>query len=214
MEALEELLRRFPCLEEQRGALRRAAELLLESVQVGGKVLTCGNGGSAADAEHIVGELMKEFDSRRPVDARTAARLQEQGAAAQPLLALQGAIPAISLNAHSALISAIANDMDAEMVYAQQVYGYASPGDVLIGLSTSGNSKNVVNAVRLAKATDVVTICITGRTGGALGALADVTIRLPETETYKVQELTLPVYHMLCHEVERAVFSCEKGESV
>ena len=207
MNALEELLRRFPCLEEQREALQRSVMLLLKSVQAGGKVLTCGNGGNAADAEHIVGELMKEFDCKRPVDAQTAARLREQGEAAQPLLALQGAIPAISLDAHSALISAIANDMDAAMVYAQQVYGYARPGDVLIGLSTSGNSKNVVSAVRLAKATDVVTICITGKTGGALAALADVTICLPETETYKVQELTLPVYHMLCHEVERAVFS-------
>jgi len=185
----------------------RAENALITGFKNGNKLLLCGNGGSAADAEHIVGELMKEFDCKRPVDARTAARLQEQGEAAQPLLALQGAIPAISLNAHSALISAIANDMDAAMVYAQQVYGYARPGDVLIGLSTSGNSKNVVNAVRLAKATDVVTICITGKTGGALAALADVTIRLPETETYKVQELTLPVYHMLCHEVERAVFS-------
>ena len=207
MNTLEELLYRFPFLKEQREALQRAAELLLESVQAGGKVLTCGNGGSAADAEHIVGELMKEFDCKRPVDAWTAARLREQGETVQPLLALQGAIPAISLDAHSVLISAIANDMDAAMVYAQQVYGYANPGDVLIGLSTSGNSKNVINAVRLAKATDVVTICITGKTGGVLAALADVTICLPETETYKVQELTLPVYHMLCHELERAVFS-------
>ena len=129
MNTLEELLYRFPCLKEQREALQRAAELLLESVQAGGKVLTCGNGGSAADAEHIVGELMKEFDCKRPVDAWTAARLREQGETVQPLLALQGAIPAISLDAHSVLISAIANDMDAAMVYAQQVYGYANPGD-------------------------------------------------------------------------------------
>ena len=206
-EYLDELISRYPVLAPVKADIRTAYETLKECYERGGKLLIAGNGGSCADSEHIVGELMKEFDCKRPVDAQTAARLREQGEAAQPLLALQGAIPAISLDAHSALISAIANDMDAAMVYAQQVYGYARPGDVLIGLSTSGNSKNVVNAVRLAKATDVVTICITGKTGGALAALADVTICLPETETYKVQELTLPVYHMLCHEVERAVFS-------
>lgn len=206
MDAFEELFRRYPQLEPQREALRGALELLLLGIRGGGKVLVCGNGGSASDAEHIVGELMKEFDRTRPVDDETARRLKRQAEAEDLLLMLQGAIPAISLNSQTSLISAIANDTDASMVYAQQLYGYARPGDVLIGLSTSGNAANVINAVRLAKAKDVHTICITGQTGGKLRDLADALIRLPETETYKVQELTLPVYHMLCHEAERAMF--------
>ena len=160
--------------------------------------MLCGNGGSCSDCEHIVGELMKGFLSMRPVtDERIPEKLRKN---------LQGSLPAISLPSQSAILSAFCNDVEPSMMYAQMVYGYATEKDLLIGLSTSGNSKNVVNAVEVAKAVGAKTMAMTGQRDSKLSAICDVTIQVPETETYKIQELHLPVYHYLCAEVERVLF--------
>lgn len=195
---MKELLERFPQLSCCKNDINKALELMLNTYSNGGKILVCGNGGSAADSEHIVGELMKGFISHRQVsDERVPKEMRES---------LQGALPAISLPSQCAVLSAFINDVDPEMMYAQLVYGYAQGNDLLIGLSTSGNSKNVVNAMKLAKALTMKTLAMTGEKESMLSEIADVTIRVPETETYKIQELHLPVYHYLCAEVERKTF--------
>jgi D-sedoheptulose 7-phosphate isomerase len=188
--------------------IEEASRLLVEAYGQGHKVLTCGNGGSAADSEHIVGELMKGFMLRRPVPDELRHRLRAQFAELGDVLAdhLQGALPAISLVSQAALISAFANDVAADMVFAQQVYGYGQPGDVLIGISTSGNSLNVINAIRVARTLGVKTIGLTGRTGGAMLSLCDVCIRVPSDQTYEIQERHLPIYHALCMVVEEEFF--------
>ena len=191
---IEDLYASHPALAGCRPAIDGAAAAIIACYEAEGKLLCCGNGGSAADSDHIVGELMKGFLRKRPVtDPRIDAELRPR---------LQGALPAIALTHHGALASAFANDVDPVMLYAQQVYGYARPGDVVLGLSTSGNAANVVNALTVAKAMGVVTIAMTGAGGGRLKALADITICVPETETYRVQELHLPDYHALCAAVE------------
>lgn len=196
---MKELLRRYPALEACREDMLAAAAMMLETYQHGGKILVCGNGGSCADSEHIVGELMKGFMLKRPVtDERIPADLRE---------GLQGSLPAISLPSQTAVLSAFINDVDPSMLYAQLVYGYGRPGDLLIGLSTSGNSDNVVKAAQIAKAVGVKTLALTGKKESKLSALCDVTVRVPETETYKVQELHLPVYHYLCAATEAALFT-------
>lgn len=195
---MEHLIKRYPALSACREDIKQAEKLLIDTYKHGGKVLVCGNGGSAADSEHIVGELMKGFLLKRPVaDARIAEALRGK---------LQGALPAISLVSQSAILSAYSNDVDPDMVYAQLVYGYANEGDLVIGLSTSGNSKNVVYAQMVAKAVGAKTLSLTGEKESRLSELSDVTIRVPETETYKVQELHLPVYHYLCAAVEKTFF--------
>lgn len=195
---MEELLKRYPQLNCCKADIEAAVQLLLDTYSHGGKVLVCGNGGSAADSEHIVGELMKGFLSRRAVtDARVPQDLRHD---------LQGALPAISLPSQCAILSAFINDVAPEMMYAQLVYGYAGEHDLLIGLSTSGNSQNIVNAVRTAKALGIRTLSLTGKNESRLSELSSVTIRVPETQTYKIQELHLPVYHYLCAEVERQIF--------
>ena len=193
------LYEKYNALEECREDIEKALELILHTYQNGGKVLVCGNGGSAADSEHIVGELMKGFLLKRPVtDERIPERLR---------MGLQGSLPAISLPSQCAILSAFINDVDPEMMYAQLVYGYAKENDLVIGLSTSGNSKNVVNAIEVAKCLGVKTLSLTGSKDSRMSELSDVTIRVPETETYKVQEYHLPVYHYLCAEVERILFA-------
>ena len=192
------LYEKYPALKVCREDIETALELMLDTYRNGGKVLVCGNGGSAADSEHIVGELMKGFLSKRPVtDERIPEKMRDN---------LQGSLPAISLPSQSAILSAFINDVDPEMMYAQLVYGYAKENDLLIGLSTSGNSKNVVNAIEVARSIGMKTLSLTGEKESRMSALSDVTIRVPETETYKVQEYHLPVYHYLCAEVERAMF--------
>ncbi|NBD26847.1 D-sedoheptulose-7-phosphate isomerase [Paenibacillus glycinis] len=185
-----------------------AYELLADSYRNGGKLLVCGNGGSAADSEHIVGELMKGFVSKRPVPASFRESLIRLFPADGAQLAdrLQGALPAISLASHAALMTAFANDVSAETVFAQQVYGYGKEGDVLLGLSTSGNSANVVRAIQVAKSLGVRTIGLTGRDGGAMNTLCDVTIRVPHDRTPDIQERHQPIYHALCMMVEEAFF--------
>lgn len=192
------LLERYPVLEECESSISAALELIINTYKNGGKILVCGNGGSCSDSEHIVGELMKGFLLRRPVeDERIPERIRCK---------LQGALPAISLPSQSAILSAYINDVDPEMMYAQLVYGYAKKGDLVMGISTSGNSKNVVNAIETAKALGVNTLSLTGRSDSKMSQISDVTVQVPETETFKVQELHLPVYHYLCAEAERFFF--------
>ena len=207
MDRIEELLGRYPALAPAAGDIRRAGEALCRCVLAGGKVLTCGNGGSAADAEHVVGELMKEFLRRRPIGEEARQRLTAADPSPADLVAgLQGAIPAICLNSQTSLLTALCNDGDPAMMFAQQVYGYGRAGDVLLAFSTSGNSANVANALRVARAVGCTGILIAGENGGRCAGLAEVAVLLPETETYKVQELTLPLYHCLCAMAEDAVF--------
>ena len=195
---MQELISRYPALEACREDIEKALCLMVETYKKGGKILVCGNGGSAADSEHIVGELMKGFVLKREVDDnRISENLRSK---------LQGALPAISLVSQSAILSAYINDVDPDMMYAQLVYGYGKEGDLLIGLSTSGSSKNVVNAACVANSIGMKTLSLTGMGGGALADISTVTIKAPETETYKVQEYHLPIYHYLCKEVEKAFF--------
>ena len=201
MELIEELYVRYPQLRSCEGAISRALDLLLACYRGGGKVLTCGNGGSAADAEHIVGELMKKFRRHRAIDPEIAAKLPPE-----LVSKLEGALPAVSLVSMSGILTAFANDVAWETAFAQQVLGLGRAGDVLIALSTSGNSANCVNAALVAKAKGMKVIALTGAAGGRLAELADAAICVPETETYKVQELHLPVYHALCARVEEELF--------
>ena len=201
MKIFDELYERYPQLKGCEGEIAKAFDLLLTCYKNGGKVLTCGNGGSAADAEHIVGELLKKFRKHRDIDSGIAAKLPPELVAK-----LEGALPAVSLVSMSGILTAFANDVAWETAFAQQVYGLGNPGDVLIALSTSGNSVNCVNAVLVAKAKGLKVISMTGEGGGKLAALADAAIRVPESETYKAQELHLPVYHALCAELEERLF--------
>lgn len=193
--------------------IRRALKELLHCVMSGGKLLVCGNGGSAADAEHIVGELMKGFMLPRTLGDGQLRKL----AALFPALAdemranLQQAIPAISLVGGVALPSAFINDVGADYMFAQQVLGLGRPGDILWGLSTSGNSVNVVRAFQVARAAGLRTLSFTGRNGGALAALSDTEIRVPQQETYRIQELHLQIYHALCADMEENLFGGESA---
>lgn len=205
---LEELIRRYPVLEAVRQPLVDAYELLAACYERGGKLLIAGNGGSCADAEHIVGELMKGFCSRRPLTEELKERMRQADPDHGGRLAdcLQGSLMAIALDGHPGLSTAFANDVDADMVFAQQLCGYGSVGDVFLGISTSGNSQNVDYAVTVAKAKGISVIGLTGRDGGKLGRRADVSIIVPEQETYKIQELHLPIYHALCLMLEERFF--------
>lgn len=202
------LFEHYPQLEECRESIAKAYELLLECGKGGGLVMTCGNGGSAADATHIVGELMKGFKLHRPLDEAERKVVIDSCQADGEYLAdrLQKGIRAVSLDDQTAIGTAVANDNGADMIFAQQVYGYARKGDVLIGLSTSGNSGNVVRACQVARALGAKVIAMTGNGGGKMKALADAFIGVPATETYRIQEYHLPVYHALCAMVESELF--------
>ena len=200
-EIFERLFEQYPALNVCRKEIYSAFIRLRECYANCGKVLACGNGGSAADADHIVGELMKGFLLRRPVSGEAFNHDRDI------LSHLQGGLPAISLNAHVALLSAFANDEEFDYAYAQQAYAYGCPGDVLIALSTSGKSASVVNAVRAAGAKQLTTVGITGEERSLLSDKCTVCIRLPARETYRVQELTLPVYHCLCAMLEAEFFT-------
>ena len=200
-ESLEEMFSKYPCLETCRRDIVAAFDLLLGSFRAGGKVLVCGNGGSAADAEHVCGELLKKFKKHRAVPSEVAAKLRPELAAK-----LEGSIPAISLASMSGIITAFANDVSWETAFAQQVLGLAKPEDVLIALSTSGNSANCIAAAEVMKAVGGKALAFTGANESRLSQVCDVTIRVPETETYKVQELHLPVYHAICAAIEEEMF--------
>lgn len=199
-EHLNRLIDRYPKLIVCREDIASAYKILETAYSSGRKLLVCGNGGSASDSEHIVGELMKEFKLKRRVFSEQTVALKEIDPEMGQVLAdnLQGALPAISLTGHSALTTAFMNDAVPELVFAQQVNGYGKPGDVFLGISTSGNSKNVLFAAVNAKAKGLKVIGLTGAKENKMMQYADVCIRVPETETYKIQELHLPVYHCLC----------------
>lgn len=198
---LEELASRYPALVCCGEAVGVACDMLLAAYRAGGKVLVCGNGGSAADAEHICGELLKKFKKHRDIPADVAAKLRPELAAK-----LEGSLPAISLVSMSGILTAVANDVAWETAFAQQVLGLAKPGDVLIALSTSGNSANCVAAAEVIKAVGGKSIAFTGAKESRLSEICDVAVRVPETETYKVQELHLPIYHALCAMIEDELF--------
>ena len=206
-EIFEELFTRYPALEVCRPDVRAAFDVLASAYRAGGKVLCCGNGGSASDCEHIVGELLKKFKRHRDIPARLKGRLASAGADGVLLAArLEGSLPAISLVSQSGILTAFANDVGWDEAFAQQLLGIAKPGDVLVALSTSGNSRNCVLAATLARALDVKTIALVGEAGGRLGEVCDVAIRVPAHETYQVQEFHLPVYHALCAMLEEELF--------
>ena len=185
MEQLDVLIERYPVLAGIRGQVLEAYEVMRECYEGGGKLLVAGNGGSSSDSEHIVGELMKGFIKRRPVTEEFAKALEAADPERGPELAakLQGGLPAIALTGHAALSTAYLNDVDGDLIFAQQLYGYGKPGDVFLGISTSGNSKNVVYAMAVAKAKGLKTIALTGRDGGIMGRTADVEMCIRDRHT-------------------------------
>lgn len=209
MKYLEELMKRYPVLEGSRENILEVYKILETCFADGKKLLIAGNGGSCADAEHIVGELMKGFVKRRPVSKEFAEKLMEADPERGNELAdkLQGGLPAIALTGHSGLSTAYLNDVDGQLIYAQQTYGYGREGDVFLGISTSGNAKNIMYAMAAAKALGMKTIGLTGKDGGMLTQAADASIVVPENETFKIQELHLPVYHALCLMLEERFFN-------
>ena len=209
MEALMALLRKYPALEICKADIEKAFLLIKDTYQKGGKLLVCGNGGSAADSEHIVGELMKGFMLDRKISESTRVRIKEVSETNGDYISdnLQGALPAISLVSHSALISAFSNDIAPDMIFAQQVFGYGKPGDSFLGLSTSGNSKNVIYAAETARALGMHTIAFTGKSGGSLKQICDCTILAPSKSTPAIQEYHLPIYHTLCMMLEYEFFA-------
>lgn len=204
----ERLQTRYPDLTPTLPAVEAAYNALRETFAAGGTLLICGNGGSAADSDHIVGELMKGFELKRPINAALRQRLSAVDATRGAYLAdkLQSALPAISLSGHAALTSAIGNDTAWDMVYAQQVLGYGREGDALLGISTSGNASNVINALHVARALGVRPVGLTGRTGGAMRDLCDVVICVPYDRTSDIQERHLAIYHSLCIALELEFF--------
>lgn len=205
---LDTLIERYPILESCKADIASAYDILAEAYGTGRKMLVAGNGGSAADSEHIVGELMKEFKLKRKIYSAQADRLKRIDADMGPVLAdnLQGTLPAISLVGEPALSTAFMNDAVPELVFAQQVNGLGKAGDVFLGISTSGNSKNILYAAVAAKSKGLKVIGLTGQKENKLERFADVCIHVPETETYKIQELHLPVYHCLCLMLEDKFF--------
>ncbi|MCI9397551.1 MAG: SIS domain-containing protein [Lachnospiraceae bacterium] len=203
MEHLERLMKRYPMLAGMREEIELVFCIMKDSYEKGGKLLVCGNGGSAADSDHIVGELMKGFYKQRKLPTAEKIRFGEQGEK------LQGALPAIALSQHSALSTAFLNDVDPDMVFAQQVYGYGAEDDVFLGLSTSGNSVNVISAAKVAAAKGMKVIAMTGKDGGAMRELCDVCLIVPAQMTADIQEFHLPIYHALCAMLEDYFFPGE-----
>ena len=209
---LDQLIAKHPELSGLRDRISEAAEIIIKSYTAGGKLLICGNGGSSSDSDHLVGELMKSFEIERPLDISFKQRLAEISASRGKYLAgkLEHGLPAISLSAHTALTSAICNDTDASLVFAQQVIGYGTEKDVLIGISTSGNSQNVIDACITARAMNMTVIGITGKTGGRVKEYCDILINVPGDSTASSQELQLPVYHTICRMVEEHFYGNRK----
>lgn len=209
MRHIDLLVERYASLESARNDIVAAYLLLEESYENGGKLLVAGNGGSAADAEHIVGELMKGFKLPRKPEADFAEKLVEENQELGSVLAenLQGALPAIALDGHPALSTAYMNDCEPLLCFAQQVNGYGKSGDVFLGISTSGNSKNVLYAATTAHAKGMKVIGLTGAKDSKLKDMSDVYIKAPQTETYMIQELHLPIYHCLCLMLEDNFFA-------
>ena len=205
---IDYLIERYPALSVCRQSLTQVVEAIIESYRQGGKLIVCGNGGSASDSEHIVGELMKGFVKKRPVTDELYAKMQAVCPNEAEYLRdnLQMPLPAISLMNAVALNSAFANDQAPDLAMAQQVLGLARPEDIFIGISTSGNSANVIYAIQMAKTLGTKTIGLIGNRHCRMQNLCDIVIAAPEMETYKIQELHLPIYHMLCIAVENEFF--------
>ena len=205
---MKNLLERYPSLASCSDEIAQARDMIISSYKNGGKLLLCGNGGSCADCEHIVGELMKGFMLKRPVSEKQRQEMKKnnQNLTDEVVSKLQRALPAVSLPGLTGLNSAFCNDVDPKLIYAQGVMGLGKKDDVLLALSTSGNSENCVAAANVAKALGLKVIALTGQTGGKLKNIADVCVCAPETQTYKVQELHLPIYHYICAAVENEFF--------
>lgn len=192
------------CIQEN---ILAAGQLWTDVLGRGGKILLCGNGGSCADCDHIAGELLKGFLLKRPLAPEFQEKLAEYGDFGVEIgNKLQHGLPAISLCAHSAPISAFANDVDGDLVFAQQVFAYGVPGDILVGISTSGNSKNVTAAMMVGNAKGMHTMALAGRDGGKIGKLSEIAVVSPQQETYRIQEDHLAIYHLLCAYVEYELF--------
>lgn len=211
---VDTLITRYPALEGCGTDIRAAITALCECYRAGGKLIVCGNGGSASDAEHIVGELMKGFLLPRHLDEAMLDKLHAVCDAKDPravdyfMQNLQGALPAISLPSQLAISTAFSNDQAPDLTFAQQVLGLGKEGDILLGITTSGNSKNVIYAFEIAKALGLTTVALTGTPGGRVAAddLADIVIKAPASETYVIQEYHLPIYHALCIAAEEEFF--------
>ena len=205
---LQKLLTRYPSLNACQDSICAAADALIAQYENGGKLLICGNGGSCADSDHIVGELMKGFLKKRPLCDEKKQTMQENCPSLSPAILdkLQGGLPAIALPSITALGSAFCNDVDPALVYAQSVLALGAKGDTVLCISTSGNAENVYAAAQVAKGLGLTVIGLTGAKGGKLKEIADICICVPETETFMVQELHLPVYHYLCAAVEEHFF--------
>jgi D-sedoheptulose 7-phosphate isomerase len=205
---IETLIQRYPSLESVKNDISAAFDIIADSYTSGGKLLIAGNGGSASDAEHIAGELMKTFAKKRNLPDSFIAGIKkvDPEIAGYLIPRMQPGLPTIALSGHASLNTACINDIDGNITFAQQVYGYGKETDVLLAISTSGNSKNVLYAAAVAKVKKMKIIALSGGSGGALKKFADVSIIVPETETWKIQELHLPVYHCLCQMLENHFF--------
>lgn len=200
MKYTDMLINNYPALHNIKKNIENATETIINSFNTKGKLLLCGNGGSAADCEHISGELMKGFLLKRELSDKDKLRYGELSHK------LQYGLPCIPLTSLSALITAVSNDTSSDMIFAQSVMALGNPEDVLLAMSTSGNSKNVVFAAKTAKAIGARVISITGEQNSLLSEISDITVNIPETETYKIQEFTLPIYHAICADIEEYFF--------
>ncbi|OYT15523.1 MAG: phosphoheptose isomerase [Bacteroidetes bacterium 4572_77] len=202
------LIERYPALNSCKKDIEKIANMIITCYENEGQLLICGNGGSSSDTDHIVGELMKSFSKKRPVDTNFKNALTKVSDERGAFLAnkLEKALPAISLSAHTALTSAVSNDIGGDLIYAQQVNGYGRKGDMLLGITTSGNSQNIIDAAITAKAKGLKVIGLTGKTGGKLKQYCDTVICVPALSTPEIQELHLPVYHTICQIVEHRFF--------
>ena len=206
LDLIDGCFKRHPVLESCRGSIISAFDMLIRCHTDKNMLLVCGNGGSAADAEHIVGELMNRFHKPRQLPDLARQKLGSDEAGIYLGEKLQQAFRAVSLVSQTALVTAIANDLGPDLVFAQQVYGYGRAGDLLWVLSTSGNSPNIINALRVAKSLDMKTIGFSGESGGAMGPLCDCLIKIPSLATPVIQEYHLVLYHLICSMVETEVF--------
>ncbi len=204
MKYIDQLIERYPSLEICKQDIEKAALILINSYEKDGKLLIAGNGGSCADSDHITGELLKSFCKKRIPDSKLIKQIKKVDEESGEYLEnrLQGSLPAIALTNNTALMTASLNDVDGNAMFAQQVNGYGKKGDVFLGISTSGNSKDIIYATAVAKAKGLYTIALTGKDGGKLAKISDVSIIVPQNETFMIQELHLPVYHALCLQVE------------
>lgn len=204
MNYIENAITRYPQLSDCKAPLEAAVAAIVEMHGRGGTLLLCGNGGSAADCEHISGELLKGFLSLRPLS-----ETEGSGLPAEIADRLQGGVKAIPLQSLTSVFTAFANDVSADLVFAQLVWALGDSNGIFLGISTSGNARNVCAAARTAKAKGMTTVAMTGAGGGELAKICEIVLKVPETETYKVQELHLPLYHALCAEAEARIFGGE-----